>query len=128
MNNEQFFLNYCREMERLAIPLFIKEMEKYGLAKFEVGQGIDFPGAPHPVGDAWLTMPYSIHAKTHNSKSGENEIIQITICPAAGWKPILSVSSTSVDPVMFETTYSAEKDISIIWEKIEECFARLKVD
>jgi hypothetical protein len=126
MNNEQFFLNYCREMERLAIPLFSKEMEKYGLTEFEVGQGIDFPGAPHPVGDAWLTMPYSIYVKTQNSKSGEDEIIQITICPAAGWKPILSVSSTSVDPVMFETTYSAEKDIALIQKQIEECFLRLK--
>ena len=129
MNNEQTFLNYCNEMMRLALMQFNSEMDKRGLIKIELGQGIDFLGAPHPVGAAWLTEPYSIYAKARNPKLGmeaEIETIQITICPAEGWKPILSVSSTRLDPVMFETTYSAEKDIALIQTKIEECFARLE--
>lgn len=128
MSNEKKFLDYCNDMMRLTIPLFDRESEKYALAKYEVGQGIDFLGSPHPVGNAWLTEPYSIYAKARNSKLKEDEIIQITICPGDGWKPILSVSSTSLDPVMYETTYSAEKDIAMMREKIEECFARLKED
>ncbi len=126
MSNKQYYLDYCNDMIRLAIPLFDREREKYGLTEFELGHGIDFLGPPHPVGDAWLTEPCSIYAKTHNSKTGEDETIQIMICPAAGWKPVLSVASTSLDPVMFETTYSAQKDIATIWEKVEECFERLK--
>jgi hypothetical protein len=115
-------------MMRLAIPRFDTEMEKSGLIKVEIGQGIDFLGSPHPVGDAWLTEPYHIYAKAQNSKSGEDETVQISIRPAQGWKPVLSVSSTSLDPVMFETTCAAEKDISMIWGTIEKCFARLKAD
>lgn len=126
MNNAETYLNYCNSMLCLASPLFESELAKCGLTKYEIGQGIDFLGVPHPVGKAWLTEPYGIYAKAHNLQSGEDEIIQITICPAEGWKPILSVASTSLDPVMFETTYSAEKDIVLIQKKIEECFARLR--
>lgn len=129
MNSEQTFLNYCNEMMRLALPLFESEAKKHGLINIEMGQGIDFLGSPYPVGDKWLTEPYSIYAKTRNSKLGEDaeaETIQITICPAEGWKPILSISSTSLNPIMFETTYSAEKDLALIRKKIEECFARLR--
>jgi len=129
MSNKQTFLNYCNEMMRLVLPLFDSEMEKHGLPKLELGQGIDFLGSPHPVGKKWLTEPYSIWAKTRKPKLGADadaETIQITICPAEGWKPVLSVSSTSLDPIMFETTDSAEKDLAVIRMKIEECFARLK--
>jgi hypothetical protein len=126
MNNAQTFLNYCNDMMRLALPLFEKELAKCGLTKYQIGQGIDFPGVPHPVGKAWLTEPYGIYAKACNFQSGEDETIQITICPAEGWKPILSVASTSLDPVMFETTYSAEKDIVLIQKQIEKCFVPLK--
>jgi hypothetical protein len=129
MSNKQTFLNYCNEMMRLALPLFDSEMDKHRLTKLELGQGIDFLGSPHPVGKKWLTEPYSIWAKTRNSKLGEDadaEIIQITICPAEDWKPILSVSTTSLDPITFETTDSAEKDLAVIRKKIEECFARFK--
>lgn len=118
-------------MMRSAILLFGSEMEKHRLTKLELGHGIDFLGSPHPVGEAWLTEPFSIYAKTRNPKLGEDgeiETIQITICPAEGWKPILSVSSTSLDPVMFETNYSAEKDFDMIRKKIEQCFAQLKAD
>ena len=84
MSNAQTFKNYCDEMMRLALPLFDSEMDKYGLPKLELGQGIDFLGSPHPVGKKWLTEPYSIWAKTRNPKLGEDadaETIQITICP-----------------------------------------------
>ena len=101
-------------------------MDKYGLTKIELGQGIDFLGPPHPVGGAWLTEPYRIYAKAGNSQLGTDDIVQITICPAEGWKPILSVASTSLDPVMFETTYSSEEDIVLIQKQIEKCFERLK--
>lgn len=126
MNNKQRFLDYCGHMMRLAIPLFDREREKYNFSKFEVGQGIDFLGPPHPIGDAWPTEPYVIYAKTQNTKSEEDEIIQITICPRDDWKPILSVASASFDPVTVETTYSAEKDFAIVSEKIKECFEHLK--
>jgi len=129
MSNKQTFLNYCNEMMRLALPLFNSEMDKHRLTNLELGQGIDFLGSPHPVGNKWLTEPYSIYAKTRNPKLGEDadaETIQITICPAEGWKPVLSVSSTSLDPVMFETTDSAETDLAVIRKRIGECFARLK--
>lgn len=115
-------------MVRLALPLFDRELQKLGFTQYEIGQGVDFPGAPRPVGNAWLTEPYSIHAKARSFQSGEDEMIQITICPATGWKPILTVSSTSLDPVTFETTYSAEKDIVLIGKQIEKCFARLKAE
>ncbi len=128
MSNAEVFNNYCNEMMRLAIPLFELEMKKTGIEEYEVGQGIDFLGAPHPVGDAWLSEPYSIHAKTRSSKSGGDETVQITICPTQDWEAMLSVSSTSLDPVVFETSGSAEKDISMIRAKIAECFARLKAD
>lgn len=129
MSNAQTFKNYCDEMMRLALPLFDSEMDKYGLPKLELGQGIDFLGSPHPVGKKWLTEPYSIWAKTRNPKLGEDadaETIQITICPGEGWKPVLSVSSTSLDPIMFETTGFAEKDLAVIRKTIAECFERLK--
>jgi hypothetical protein len=81
MNNEQKFLDYCNEMMRLAIPLFDTEMDKNGLTKIELGQGIDFLGSPHPVGEAWLTEPYRIYAKAGNSQLGTDETVQITNCP-----------------------------------------------
>ena len=110
---------------RLAIPRFSTEMEKFGLIEIEIGQGIDFLGSPRPVGDAWLTEPYRIYAKAQNSKTGEDETVQISISPAQDWKPILSVSSTQLDPVTFETTCAAEMDIAMVWGTIEKCFARL---
>ena len=125
MKNKQTFLAYCNEMIRLAIPLFNEELQKLGLEEFELGHGIDFPGLPHPVGTSWLSEPYCIFAKTRNPKSGEDEIVQIAICAANGWEPILSVSSTSLDPVRFETNGMAEKDINTIRETLVQCFARM---
>ncbi len=125
MNNAQNFLHYCNDMIRLSLPLFNNAAGKYGLTIIELGQGIDFLGSPHPVGNAWLTEPFTIYAKASNSQPEKDEIVQITICPAEGWKPILSVASTSLDPVTFETTYSAEQDIALIQKQIEKCFFRL---
>ena len=126
MNKAQDFLDYCNAMRLLAFCVFEKELAKYGLVKYEIGDGIDCLGEPHPVGKKWLTEPYSIHAKARNFQSGEDETIQITICPSEGWKPTLYVASTSFDPVVFETTHSAEKDIVLMEKQIQKCFARLR--
>jgi hypothetical protein len=100
-------------------------MQKSGLEEFELGHGIDFPGSPHPVGAAWLSEPYCIFAKIRSPKSGDDEIVQIAIGAADGWKPILSVSSTSLDPIKFETNGVAEKDIAAIRGTLVQCFARM---
>ena len=123
--NEQAFLAYCNEMIRLAAPLFAEEMEKTGLEDFELGHGIDFPGSPHPVGSAWLREPYSIYAKVHNPKSGGEETVQITICATSGWKPILSVSSSKLDPVTFQSSNSPQDDLAAIRKILLQCFARM---
>ena len=126
MSNETTYLAYCNRMIRLAIPLFVETMKKHGLFASEVYQGIDFLGAPHPVGEAWLTEPLSIYAIASKSEAEDGEKVQITIRPTADWKPVLTVSGSSLDPIPFETTCSAEKDLAVIWETIEGCFARIK--
>jgi len=122
---EQIFCGYCNTMMRMAIQLFDSEFKKYGIEEVELGQGINFLGEPHAVGNAWLSEPYGIYAKARNPKSGEDETVQITICPAEGWTPIVTVSSTVVDPIKFEVTGTAEKDFATIQETLTQCLRRI---
>jgi hypothetical protein len=49
----------------------------------------------------------------------------VTVGAREGWKPVVSVASTSRDPVTIESIGDAQADIELVKKEVARCLERL---
>ena len=87
------------------------------------GVGRGFAGAL--PGPAWLSEPRRVYLKVKIPKSRDEETIEVIIGAREGWKPVVSVASTSRDPVTIESIGDAQADVEQVKREIGKCLERL---
>ena len=115
------YRGYSNCMEQAAYHALANLIGKLGPRFGGIGQGFVQPlSSPH-----WLYEPRGAYLKVKIPKSGEAETIQVTVGAREGWKPVVSVASTSRDPVTIESIGDAQADVEQVKREIAKCLERL---
>ena len=125
MRDKPTFNDYLGTVGKLIIGLLEEQRQRYGIENCEITRGIDLIGPDRATGDDVNNQPESFSLKFLSPKSGEDEIVQITVSPAHDWSPVLSISSTRVEPFIVETSGNPDLDVETLRVKVAECFRSL---